>query len=284
MRWPQQHRALAAAIVVASALASGGCSDDDEPAGPQNGSSSTHFTGVFAGGTDGGRMDVTIMSASLAAPRPGGVVGSRVVAPGLCAGLDPGSRAGRADPTFVTALASLSPEGGSVANLTGTYDTVADTLNLAGGGYAMRGTRVGSPGSSELLGSVLGPNGTAGMRCAEGSTEIMSFCSGFSSGSKTLTGRLNFYVSGTEITGVAVVTNAINGAWIAGTATGTGATRNITFTGFFSGLSEFSGTGVLTVATGDVVGTWTLYNDLGDPIDSGTWSGSECLQGMTGPN
>jgi hypothetical protein len=280
-----EHRALVAAVAAASALAFAGCSDDDEPVGPTyNPTPATQFTGVFAGGADGGQMSVTIMSTSLAAARPGAVgrlAPPRLVAPGLVA---PGPADSHSVSTSVQALATLSPTGGGVANLTGTYDTAADTLNLSGSGYSMRGVRTGSTGSSELLGSVIGPNGTAGMRCGEGSTGIKTYCATYSSNSTALTGRFNFYISGTEITGVAVAAGANAGAWIGGTATGTGATRSITFTGFFQGPNEFSGTGVLAVATGDVAGLWTLYDDLGNPIDSGSWSGVECLQGTAGPN
>ena len=180
----------------------------------------------------------------------------------------------------VVALATLSPTGGGTANLTGTYDADADTFSLSGSGYAIRGARMGPSNAPELMGSVLGPNGTAGMRCVVDGTAVSTFCADYQNGATTRTGRLNFIISGTDISGVAVETGASTGAWLDGTASGGGATRSLAFSGAFAGGQVISVTGVLTVVTGDVLGTWTLTSG-GSQIDSGTWSGAECLSGTT---
>lgn len=268
---PLPTRALATALLLAAgAFALPGCSDEDEPSQFPNPTPTTQFAGVFAGGAEGGRVDVTIMTTSLAPAKRGAA--RRVAGSGLA--LTP----------FATALATVSPTGGGTANLTGTYDAEADTLNLSGSGYAIRATRAGSLSAPELMGSVKGPNGTAGMRCAvDGATPVSPYCATYESGATTLTGMLNFFITGTDLAGVAVETGASAGAWVDGTAAGAGATRNLTFSGTFGGGHTIICIGVLTVATGDVLGTWTLY-DIDIPIDTGSWIGQGCLAGTTGPN
>jgi len=108
-------------IIAATAtlLAFIGCSNDDDknPVNPGGGGTqTTSFSGMFAGGAGSGTLGITINSTSLAR----GIHGAAAA--------------------VVSASGTIRLIGGGSVTLTGSYDTVLDTLYLAGGGYIIRGT------------------------------------------------------------------------------------------------------------------------------------------------
>ena len=265
-------RALAAAVAVAGALVSIGCDDDGarDPRGGIGPPTTTRFTGVYAGGSYGGRADITIGTIDLAPARPG--AGNAV------AGIDLEISA------IVPALGTLSETGGGVTNLTGTYDGVADTLNVSGGGYTVRGTRTGPNGASQLAGTVTAGSGEALIRCVEdGANAVSTYCTTFESGITTRAGPLHLVITGTTVAGVVFDLTEGVGAYAVGSVNGSGATRGLAFSASLEATRRLSYSGTLVLATGDVTGTWALL-DHGTVVDSGTWAGSTCLLGTTGPN
>ena len=124
-----------------------GCSEDDKSSPPPGGATSSSFTGVFSNGTENGSMSVTIASTTLAPKRP---VRSIV---------SPASRSPRA---VVTAIGTLKKVGGGTVALTGTYNDVSDSLNLAnaGAGYTFGGEYDTTGTFDAISGGYTGPGGS----------------------------------------------------------------------------------------------------------------------------
>ncbi len=258
---------IALLAVAVGAVLWSGCGDDDNNGNPPGNPSSTSFTGFFANGTENGSMNVTVNSVNLSARRP-------VAFPGAAGPLAPRGSSGT-----VTASGTLRLLAGGTVSLSGTYNDVSDTLNLAnvGAGYAFAGEYDTSGTFTTINGQYTGPNGPGFFGVVTGLTGTTTFCGSYVSGSTAAHGNWDILVAGGLVGGVAIPTAGEPFAF-EGTIETTGTTRDI-FAGFSDpGVSTLTVTGTLDTTTNTITGSWT-YDDLVTPAtDSGTWSGSLCPQ------
>ncbi len=260
MRKPGRAFQVLAAVGLVSLLTPSGCGKDDanHPLTPTVGTPSTQLTGTFLSGSEAGHLSlsISIASASLAPP---------LRAPALAAALPE---------TVVTAFGVLSPDGGGVVTLTGTYDTTTDSLQLTGQNYTFLGKYFPSAVPPVTRGQYTGPMGPGSFSCVLGSTsEIKVFCGEFQSSGSPTAGRWNIVIAGSSLVGLEAPNGDTGTVGFTGTVTGTGINRTLAFGG--SGLT---GNGTWNTATDHVAGTWTTSGD------NGTWSGDPCLPGGTGPD
>lgn len=211
------------------------------------GAGSTTLTGVYAGGGDGGLAQVTVSSATLAAP------------------IRMASRSERA----ASALMTLSPDnGGGAVNLAGSYDDETDSIRAGGSGYDVSGQWTVSSNPDAIVGDYAGPNGPGAWIAAVGSTSaISSYCGTFENASASLSGRSHLMVKGGSILGIASYSGGSTAMRLTGSA----------------GDSTLSGSGGLNSVTREAAGTWVLYV-MGAVADHGTWSATLCRTAGTGPD
>ena len=259
---PRIARLARASIGLLAMFAMAGCSgEDDNPVDPGVGTPSTQFTGTFINGNEGGLMNLTIASATLA----------------------PALRAASIGAHDIVANATLSPDVGGTINLTGTYNEEADSLNLIGGGYTMSGKYSSTGGVGGIVGRYMGLNGSGFFGCAlGGSSAVKVYCGSFENQPQTVSGRWNILIIGDEVVGVAAPSGG-NPFGFSGTASGTGTTRAIAIFTDSGGGAVVRANGTLDTTTNDVAGTWTFEEDF-VVTDTGTWSGTPCRAGGTGPN
>lgn len=253
--------ALTLALLVAA-----GC--DDGPTVPRSPSGSPaavqSLTGYYAGAGDDGKVSLSISAAALSAPAPR--------AP----------RAG-ADTTQVAAYATLSRDGGGTAVLSGTYDSLADTLRLSGSGYAVRGSLAVAGPPSVFAGTFDGPAGSGAWRCLSGNAQAIAvYCGSFSSGTTTHVARWHFAAGSGVLVGTAYVAGDTTGLEVEGIASGAGAVRTLSATGG-DGSRLLSVSGSLDTGTRTASGLWSIAQG-GAVIDHGSWSAVPCLDGTTSGN
>lgn len=235
-------------VLVASVVLAG-CGKEPKPTGPTPvpPPSQIQLTGVFVGPAENGLLDLTIDAASLAPPSP-------------------------AD-TTVTATGVMSLDGGGVVNVTGTYDTAADSLHVSGQGYTLAGRYIEGGAPARLQGSYSGPSGGGAFGALPGArpSAIHVFCATYENSEATLWGTLDFAASATSIVGFEVPDGGTAVMSFQGTVAGIGNPKAIAFAG-----SSFTGNGSWNLLTGHVEGVWA------SPLGSGVWSGDPCIPGTTG--
>lgn len=243
-------------FVALSLLPFAGCSNTENPVTPGGGGpTSTSLTGLFVGAGDGGKLTLTIASASLA----------------------PTLRAASLGADVVSATGILDPDGtGATIPLSGTYDTATDTLNVSGGGYVLLGflEKTGT-----ISGDYSGPNGSGVFGTFVGSSSATKvFCGSFENATMTISGRWNLAAVGNNVGGFGAadaggVTQTFG---LNGSATGTSNPREIMLTGSL-GNDSLSAAGNWDTTTDQVQGTWDRFaNGTVDPVDTGTWVGGLC--------
>ena len=211
------------------------------------------FTGAFLNGFEAGLLNVTIDGGSLA----------------------PSLRAAVLADTVVTATGVLSPDGGGVISMSGTYDTATDSLKLSGQGYSFLGQYYDTSVPPAVDGNYTGPNGAGAFVVLPGSTvAVKVFCGAFESDSTATAGRWNIVISGAALVGIEAPHGDPGFVGFSGMVTGTGVQRTLSFT---TG-TEFilNGDGTWNTSTNHVSGTWSAEDD------SGTWGGDRCLPGTAG--
>ena len=252
-----------AMTIAAAALALAGCEGKHStfpvlpPPAPE-----LQLTGSFVGAAENGLLDVTVQAAALTARRfPAGPAGLL--------------RASAAVETTVTALGTMSKDGGGVVNLTGSYDTATDSLRLSGQGCALWGLWVPGGVPPRLEGRYAGPSGNGRFAVLIGArTAAHVFCATYeNSPTATFFGTIDLAVVGTSLTGFQVEDGDTLVEPLQGTVNDAGTTPVLYFSG-----SSFSGNGKWDLMTADAAGVWT------SPRGSGVWSGGVCLPGTTGPN
>ena len=232
-----------------------GCGDDNgSPTGPGPGATSTTMTGVMINAAENGRLTVTIATTTLTPP--------------------PGALAARA--VAVDASATFRPIGGSVVNLSGTYDADSDTLLLSGGGYTIVAeVEEGDPPST--VGQYDGPNGPGFFGAvATGSTSTPVYCGTYQSNTTSENGNLSFLVSGDVFAGITF--SAVT-SWFRpfeGSVSGTGTTRTVIGGNVEDGVDSLYISGSFNTVSGVSSGTWTLVDLTDQSAESGTWSAVEC--------
>ena len=247
------------ALTLLALLAAYGCGSDDDPVKPPGGTPvppvtlATPFTGTFVNGSESGLLNVTIDGGSLAPPL---------------------RAAARAD-TVVTATGVLSPDGGGVVTLNGTYDTSTDTLKLSGQGYSFLGQYYVDAIPPLIDGNYTGPNGPGTFAGLPGSTTAVKvFCGTFESESTATAGRWNIVISGGTVLGIEAPYGDPGTVGLHGTVTGTGVVRTLSLAS--GGDFALLGQGTWNTSTNHVSGTWMAADD------SGTWAGDLCLPGTAG--
>lgn len=202
MRSTQRGTISIVAAGLFALMAFAGCGKDAVNAPPPGGTpntGATTFTGTISGATSSGTVDITIATAT---PRPqGGAFGARAT---------------------VTATATVHVSGGGAIALTGTYDDVANTISLTGGGW----TFTGGLTSFGMEGTYTGPNGTGVFSVQQegtGTDTVTVFTGTFTHtvGAGTVDGTWNFAIRGTTLHGNAVATTgtvtALDGTFQAST-------------------------------------------------------------------
>ncbi len=238
----------------------GGCGDDDNPANPGGGGgpTQTQLTGGFIGGGDGGKLTLTVATGTLAPPRPG-------------------LRAGAVD---VGATGTLDLDGGGLVSLSGTYDTVTDSLNLSDGlpgGYAFVGVYDTTGADPGIIGGYTGPNGNGLWGCFVGTeSTVKVFCGSFENAGMTVSGRWSLIIIADRLIGGMVATGSSDIIGFEGTVTGSSNPRILSMAGEEAGV-ELTGAGAWDTTTNDLSGTWST-SDSGTqaPIDNGTWASTLC--------
>lgn len=247
--WPS----LAVLAATAMLLALFGCGSDEKknPLDPGGGvTPSTSFTGSLTSGTVSGTLGITVSSTSLAR----GIRGAAA--------------------TVVTASGTLKIVGGGTISLTGSYDTVLDTLYLAGGGYLIRGTYYPSDVPPTFNGTWVGPGGSGFWGCIVGdASTVKVFCGTFSATSGGY-GKLNMVVyADTAVVGLAQSFDSDIPLFFDGTVSRNETSpgiKTITLGGIDDLGAVMTATGELTVATNMATGTWEIMMDT-TPVDDGTW-------------
>jgi hypothetical protein len=197
--------AVPAAILV-SGLALSGCGKDKKSPTAPTPPGSTTFVGTMAGANVSGMVTVTI-AATVSEPQPGAARAQGLLGAGAAQG-------------SVGVTGTLAIAGGATSSLTGTYDTVAKTLAVTGGGYNLGGTLA----SGVISGAFTGPSSATGgftlSHNASGSVKV--YIGTFTSTSGGDSGRFNLVSNGTVLTGLAVTTGGtqipLNGTLTDGTA------------------------------------------------------------------
>jgi hypothetical protein len=250
-------------LLILSCVALTGCGDDDDDGNPVNPGTSdaTLFTGTFVGATEGGLMTMYIE------------LPQAELAPGL---------AGKTAPPGAPAFAILSPDIGGTVNLSGTYDETTDSLRLIGPGYIMSGHYDPAGPMPGIAGTYINPAGAGSLGCAVGGTNTVRVtCGMYTDLLATKSGRWNLAIVGGAVHGLAYYGGQVLD--FEGTAAGTGNTRTIAIHQELGGGAVLIADGTLNTTTGDVGGDWRIEIDSAVD-DSGTWEGSTCLPGGTGPN
>ena len=175
-------------VLVALTMGAAACGD---ATGGSPGTTSTTFEGIIAGdsasGLLSGKISLTIETASLGVGSPTLVY----------------ERTGAAASVNVTGTLTLV--GGTIINLTGSYDTGAHTLSIAGGGYTFTGTFSGGV----LSGTFTTPGGGTGSfstATPTGGGAVYSFCGTAVSTTKAGAGatfNVVFNTGAASITGIA---------------------------------------------------------------------------------
>ena len=186
--------ALLAVLPVASLV---GCSKvtlpptapDPGPSGGGGGATvSTTFKGTAAGAGNNQSAADGVLTVTIVTPTP-----------------NPGSpSAPMGAQAAVAASGTMIVDGGTV-DLTGTYDDQTNALTLSGGGYSFSGGQSGGT----LAGNFSGPGATGRFALYESTTTnpVSVLCGRYSRirrGVSTEVGTLNFVISGTNVTAIAV--------------------------------------------------------------------------------
>jgi len=240
-------RAIRAFVVACVLAAIGlGCGKKHITTGPipPSASTQTSMTGVFVGAAENGLLDLTI-----------------AIAP-LTTAID----------TVVAAAAVMSPDGGGVINLTGTYATATDSLVLHGQGFSLAGLYLENGAPARLAGSYSGPGGTGSFAALIGARpSVQSFCATYENNAATRFGTFDLVIGGSTLAGFEVEDGDTAVVAVLGQVSGSGGTLQLAFAG-----NPFVGSGTWQLVAGHVAGTYTAG------AQSGAWSGDRCLPGTTG--
>lgn len=229
---------------IAALLVLAGCGSDDKVTNPPDGGTAptSSFNGTISGSGVSGALTLTVNTANPAPPL----------------------RAGRTISANVAASGTLAITGGGSVPLSGTYDDVAKTCSVTGGGWTLDGSFDGSA----LEGTFSGPAGESGVFTALA----------VGSGTDTVAIVIDTFTSNTGGPG-GVWNTSIRGSGIHGNAWPTGSTDPIPLDGTFSATGGGAGdinvvnpanptgpplaTGMLA-ANGDASGSYVTAGDNGD--------------------
>jgi hypothetical protein len=236
------HSVLASGLVaVLMILSLAGCGKDKttNPT-PNPAPSSTTYTGSVTGRATSGKLAVTLGSTTA-----------------------PAQRVTSSASGTLTATGTLTPSGGAPVTLTGTYDDVAKTFSVSGGGWTFTGALVGTV----LSGNFTGPGGVTGVfNLQQGTTGVTVVIGTFTSTSGGPNGTFNFSISGTAIGGDAVDTDGTV-VPLNGTYTATSGAISIVHPANPTGAPLATGT--FNATSGSASGA---YNDQSG--NSGNWTGA----------
>ena len=228
----------------------GGCSDSSN--NNNGGATTTTFSGTFQGGTtnnESGSIAVTISSGTLAPP----ALSSGM----MLAATPPGD-------VTATAVVKVVAPAASNHNLSGTYNTSSDALDVSEtGGYAFQG---GFSGGTRFEGTYTGPNGPGTFEGETGSG-AKAYCGTFASSVGGGDGFFNITINGTTVHGNALDSSDPVAIPLDGVIVGA---DSISIDNPQAPGNQLAG-GRRYVAQDSVAGT---YNTGGG--DNGTWSGKGC--------
>lgn len=238
--------ARALTIVAILAAVGPGCAKKHIVTGPTPPSASTEtsMTGVFVGANENGLLDLTIEIAPLTTS---------------------------AD-TVVAASGVMSPDGGGVINLTGSFATATDSLYLHGQGFSLAGLYLENGAPTRLAGTYSGPAGSGSFTAFTGARpSVQSFCATYENNAATRFGTFDLVIAGSVLAGFEVEDGDTVVVGVLGQVTGSGTSLQLAFAG-----NPFVGTGTWQPVAGHVAGTYTAG------AQSGVWSGDRCVPGTTG--
>ncbi len=258
---------LALAVSLAGAigvLILAGCSSDNSnPVNPGGGSTSS-FTGMFASGTQSGKLTVTVNTTS---PAGRGIM----------------KRAGKVSVT----ASGTAVIGASTIPLTGTYDTSLHQIDLIGGGYVFSGDYDASThGRASLSGAWQGPGGgsdTGEFICYLGNANTVRVYCGIYHSTVTPpdSGTFSFGLTDTILVGFSHAGGAGAGSGILfeGRTPSSGNPRAININYRVPATYVLFAPGQLDTTGADAVtGTYSFTDSLGGGAgnDAGTYAGTLC--------
>jgi hypothetical protein len=252
-------------FLAAALLAASGCGKDSSgptAPGPGSGTPSTTMAGLMINSAENGRLAVTIATDSLA-PQPG---------------------AARARQVAVNASATYSPIGRPMVAMSGTYDTVTDSLYLSGGGYSIAALVETDEERPSMVGEYAGPNGPGfyGAVLSGVSAPVTLYCGTYEStatgpkSDEVEHGRLGFLVLESEFAGVMFSAVSPQIMTFFGAASGTGTVRTLDGSGGWEDELELAISGTLNTGTGAASGVWESTHTGTAATDQGTWSATPC--------
>lgn len=257
MRFTFKQYGVTAVLLLGLALVIGCSSKSDNAPGGGGGGPATTRTmlGIMINSNENGRLSITIQSPTFSPQGATRVLG----------------------PTPVAASATFQPIVGGPVSLTGTYDTVTDSLSLMGGGYTLGVTIETDDANPGFATTYTGPNGPgfAGAIRSD-SLAMLIFCGTWSSSTTSFGGAMGFLVADTMIAGIAFPDGATDPIFIEGTSTGSGTSRTIMVAGSESGVYDLSITGTYNTLTSVINGTWQYDDLVGPSQDNGTFSATPC--------
>ena len=231
-----KHAVVFFTIILFVAIIISGCKKDDNPATPPvTVTGATTYIGTLASPTETGFITL-VFSASVSKQVPYSVQSAE---------------------STVSVSGYIKIAGDSIL-LSGTYNSVTDSLFVTGGGYTFQGKLSGG----HITGGYTGPNGpgsfSASPSTSEGSVKV--YCGTYQETSPTTTahGRFNLVVTGSVVSGI-----TDDGTQLGGAVNGN--TITITITG-------------IQVATGTISGSSIsgTYSIPSNPVHSGNWQASIC--------
>lgn len=252
------HSARRALMVPASAmvLLLAGCGENnDGPTGPDGTPETTTMSGVMVNAVENGRLAVSIANASLAAA-PGTYAVHRV---------------------NVDATGTYRRVGGSTVTLTGTYDVDTDSLVLTGGGYTLLAQVETDGAPASMVGEYDGPNGAGFFGAVEtdAGAAVSVHCGTYQSTTTSEDGNLSLVITDDNLAGAVFSAQTSASFAFEGLLSGGGATRTFT-AGGTDGADSISVIGTYDAISGASIGTWTMFDPVAAPSDSGTWSSMPC--------
>jgi hypothetical protein len=236
-------------LVVAATVASLGCGgDNSNPTGPSGGPTGA-YKGTLVGGVGESASGVLTITLAAAASMRAAVSMRLAAAPVLEAASAP-----------VAVSGTLSLTGGSVVQLSGTYDASANPqLVLAGGGYGLAGNYSATNGT--FSGTSTFPDGKTGnWTVSANAATVRVFCGTYTSSQGEGGGTWNLVLDENN-----KVTGAATGAGLLqGTLNPSSKALSVTYTGG-------TASGTLDSGTGGGSGTYDAPS-TGNTPDAGDWT------------
>ena len=259
---PAKRYAILAAVLATGALLAllAGCGGDEESTPPLVDIQpvTTTFVGAFTNGTENGKVTIVIHAVTLARR----FQAARSLGPW------------RAGATNAAAAATLKFAGGATRILTGSYDTVTDSLDVTDGTYRFHGEYDDTNPPPSMLGQYTGPNGAGGFGALNGGSVTPEIYLGsFQSDSTNVTGVFDLARCDTLARAIACPAGE-DPAYLDGNALGAGTIKAITLSGGVPGSFDVTATGSLDTGAHTVSGAWHMYDYGMLKGDDGTWSGA----------